>query len=184
MTARDTHRPRRCVQATESLSRSKHFPRGNGSTAFPLPPCLPSWPPRGILSPRTWEKTKLPCCGHWAGRSNLVLRQQDMLQARHHTPVTPKRFSKGVPPSPRTRYNMVTSHGAEVKNKAFLQITSFFPVNYFYSKNSCYVNPPTSEKELHISKNSTLLLITQNHLGLGSGARGGEGWGAGETQVD
>lgn len=79
---------------------------------------------------------------------------------------------------------MVTSHGAEVKNKAFLQITSFFPVNYFYSKNSCYVNPPTSEKELHISKNSTLLLITQNHLGLGSGARGGEGWGAGETQVD
>lgn len=60
-------------------------------------------------------------------------------------------------------------------------------MNYFYSKNSCYVKPPVSEKGLHISKNSVLILTIQNNLGLGSGVRGGNGWSGravvGETQL-
>lgn len=77
--------------------------------------------------------------------------------------------------------------GAEVKIKLSYKL-HLSPVNYFHSKNSCYVNPPISEKELHISKNSILILITQKNLGLGSGVQGGNGWSGrvvvGETQLD
>lgn len=103
---------------------------------------------------------------------------------RNHSFI-PKKFNKGSP-SPGT-VSSLPLHGAEVKIKLSYKL-HLSPVNYFHSKNSCYVNPPISEKELHISKNSILILITQNNLGLESGVRGGNGWSGwvvvGETQLD
>lgn len=56
---------------------------------------------------------------------------------------------------------LLTLHAAEIKIKLSYKL-HFFPVNYFCSKNSCYINPSWSLKRSHvISKNSILILITE-----------------------
>lgn len=55
------------------------------------------------------------------------------------------------PPAPgfSSVYDMFHFTWHADKNKAFLQIT-FFPVDYFCSKSSCYINPSCSLKRSHI----------------------------------
>lgn len=173
------------VSTTIRMFSHENFSKASFPILFPL---LASGHSATKKIRKKQNKTKQNCLAVDAEQKGAALYPQPNAavnkDGRNHSFI-PKKFNKGSP-SPGT-VSSLPLHGAEVKIKLSYKL-HLSPVNYFHSKNSCYVNPPISEKELHISKNSILILITQNNLGLESGVRGGNGWSGwvvvGETQLD
>lgn len=88
---------------------------------------------RRKLSEHTEQKEE-----HAAQMVRDVAGQRDR---KHHTSFKVKADRKSllIALTP-ARPTHLPSHDRD-KNKAFVQIAFFFPVSYFCSKNSCYINP-------------------------------------------
>lgn len=134
--------PRRSLErAGKSPPRSQRLLHVTQCHAFPR--LAQAWA-LGVLDPKTQEqnKTMLP----WPlSRKEPAWSPDGQPKTRRRARAGPTRSTRvrgsTKPPLPHPQLRTACVHGAEIKNKAFLQMTSFFPVKYFYSKNSCYINP-------------------------------------------